>query len=325
MTPDPPPARLTALQAVQGFLDSLEAEDQAERAWVERQLLVLATDPAAFDPNLTYAARPLIHWLAHQGHTDGMGLALSMGLKAVTRAFDQSTALHAAAEKGRVACLALLLDAGADPNALDRDQRTPLHRAAGNNHGPAVSLLLARGAQRDALDSEQSPPLFSALFGHTDSLAALLAAGADPNSRGNQDSAVAFAVQTHSLPCLELLWEAGADLNCPSDYGWTPLHHAINRGFAEGVRWLLAHGADPLVLDTNADTLLHTVADHGKLELVPDLLRAGVDPGAVDRQQRTAQQRLVASSYADQEPLFRRLLMEHALPQSKDPGIRERF
>ena len=55
---------------------------------------------------------------------------------------------------------------------------------------------------------------------------------------------------------MELLLEAGADVNAAARWGATPLLSAVDRGQAEAVRLLLAAGADPGVTATNGETAL---------------------------------------------------------------------
>jgi ankyrin repeat protein/cell wall assembly regulator SMI1 len=57
-------------------------------------------------------------------------------------------------------------------------------------------------------------------------------------------------------PLLEELVAAGADVNHETDSGDTPLHAAVDARSAEGVRFLIRHGADPTVKNDDGRTPL---------------------------------------------------------------------
>ncbi|MGH9172979.1 MAG: ankyrin repeat domain-containing protein, partial [Vicinamibacterales bacterium] len=72
----------------------------------------------------------------------------------------------------------------------------------------------------------------------------------------------AVAGKQHDL--VEMLVEAGAEVNATDADGWTPLNLAAHEGVAETVSYLLAHGADPSIPANNGLTPLQTAEREGK-------------------------------------------------------------
>ena len=90
-----------------------------------------------------------------------------------------------------------------------------------------------------------------------------------------------WALMRETTDMLNHLVSRGFAVDVRSDEGATPLMMACqDERKNEHVRWLLAHGADPLARDSRGFTALHGAAQIGNREVVQLLLAAGADPRA---------------------------------------------
>lgn len=113
--------------------------------------------------------------------------------------------------------------------------------------------------------------------------AALLNMGADPNLYVNDDPLLLEAVNERSFPMVKLLIDRGATPNATDEDGISPFLQSLTkrRGSPEMARYMLEHGADPHYVPPETPfTLLHALAMQGLPDLVPDIVKAGVDVDA---------------------------------------------
>jgi ankyrin repeat protein len=144
----------------------------------------------------------------------------------------------------------MLLAAGANPNAqlklappfrnIGNDRgldgmlttgATPLLRAAKALDAAAIRVLLARGAKLHLANSR----------GMTPTMAAAGLGSVDADTRGIYTTE---DVQQRSIESLQLLLDAGGDINAKDTRGLTPLHEAARWGWNDVVRFLVAQGAN---------------------------------------------------------------------------------
>lgn len=116
--------------------------------------------------------------------------------------------------------------------------------------------------------------------------------GASPNARSYEGVPVLHLVlDKRNLDFARLLLEQGANVNATArDSGETPLMKLAAAGSEEGVRLVLAHGADVDREDRLGETSLMKAARAGQSGVAMLLLDAGADPEIEDYSGRTALQ-----------------------------------
>ena len=103
-----------------------------------------------------------------------------------------------------------------------------------------------------------------------------LNAGAEPD-----DQLLSYAVMVNKPAIIRALAEAGVDVNCPDEGGWTPLFWAAQRGYLECVRELLRAGANPNgaeAPEAERRYPLLIALQYGATDCVRALLDAGAGP-----------------------------------------------
>jgi len=200
---------------------------------------------------------------------------------------------------------------------------TPLHIATQFGQAAAAETLLANQANPNLKDDlGHSPMQWAALLGRSNMVEILLRHGADVNANGcNGYSPIDFAVQQGFNSVVVTLLANGANINTGRQFGRTPLHLAVMDGNIEAMKQLLLHGANVNVLDggkiapldfavmrdspeevglllTNrasihtqmregGTTLFHVWAEKGNSLVANQLLAAGCDVNAKDRDGKT--------------------------------------
>jgi ankyrin repeat protein len=182
------------------------------------------------------------------------------------------TPLHVAAKKGHKEIAELLLLVGADVNtqSVPSVGLTPLHFAVIHGHDDVVDMLIKAGAEIDAKGRYcgETPLLLAALFGRVRVLDMLLKANADfsATTQGSRMTAIMWALSSlNAISVIELLVQAGADVNARDFKGRTALHYALYiHSFPtckQVLRFLLKAGANPNIhCNISGNTPLHAAA-----------------------------------------------------------------
>ncbi len=180
-------------------------------------------------------------------------------------------ALAKAAGKGRVKTVEELVDSGVDVNSSGTQGATPLFWAMSNYKG--FKKLLELGADPNVIYGDGGTIMHWAVR-HKDNrfLKVALEHGGNPNLVAPYSSTNTF-VQTPIFDALikgiervEILLDAGANIDAQNDFGSTPVMTAANRARYDLLLFLLERGADYKIKNNAGWTLANIVAnDAGRL------------------------------------------------------------
>ena len=175
------------------------------------------------------------------------------------------TPLHVAAEHGKQEMVQFLLLKGADKDAVDVYGCSPLHMAADHDRAAVVQVLLDAGVDTSVRCNEwnMSALHLAARKGHLEVLRTLIDHGVqvDATSGLKDLTALHFAAALEDKPeAIDMLVEAGGNVEAQTTGGGTPLHMAAATSNPEAVLALLRHGAQANTQDSNCLTPLHDAA-----------------------------------------------------------------
>lgn len=144
-----------------------------------------------------------------------------------------------------------------------------LIKAAKHGDQQAARDALRRGADANAVIDNWTPLFWAAQEGHTEVVDLLLDAGANVNfSDPGGFTPLKQAIGESHLDTAEHLLLRGADVGhrCNSDGGCTVLHTAAAYGRLDCIRLLLLHGADRQARNDDGQTPHDTAMDCEELE-----------------------------------------------------------
>jgi ankyrin repeat protein len=156
-----------------------------------------------------------------------------------------SSACGAAPRDKVLSVVQTLLELGADPTIMNHNGVGPLHRAAGEGHADILGLLLQSGSSGSSSGSSSK---------------ARAAVDDTANEGGDTGTAVHWIASRGKLECLQVLIEAGANLNARNAAGLVPVLVAAAAGSGRVVAGLVQAGADTNVELPGGVTLLHVCA-----------------------------------------------------------------
>jgi ankyrin repeat protein len=228
--------------------------------------------------HLDNMGRTALHLAAQNGNPEMVRLLIDRKADVNVRSHVRpETPRTLAAQGGQAEVVELLLAAGADPDAVDHFGRTALIYAENAGRRDMAAMLRARGASEAGLGDDR---LVEAME-RGDLVAAreALQHGANPNvryaNRLGGRPAIVNAVDASSTDGVRLLLAAGADANAVDDLGSSALHAAGRLGNGEAIRLLIRAGADPNLRDRNQWTPLLQAAHSGQAKAIEALVEGG--------------------------------------------------
>ena len=210
---------------------------------------------------------------AECGDQKAMEILLQNGANIDAADSDGNTPLIKTVQYKHVSCLVYLVNQGADVNIANKHGMTPLITASGICPSVVV-LLIDKGANVNAKTSTGNTPLYYFASNTHDNefelgkvcLNLLINAGADVNlGDGESGTALMSAIKHNDGKVFSYLLEKGADTNKVSrDNGRTAMHYAARDSMLECMQSLIEYGADVNLADNNGETPLITVASYPK-------------------------------------------------------------
>ena len=200
------------------------------------------------------------------------------------------------AKDGDVVGVKLFLIAGMSPEVRNDAGETPLLLASRYDHAQAARALLEGGADVNARDKRGFTPLMRAVLnGSVETVQTLMAfkpdlnaQTTDPDPDTSGSTALMYAVAKDRKEVVDMLLDAGADINESDVYVGSALTWAAYYDREDLVADLLDRGADPNVLNNVGGTPLIVAATKGSTRIVQMLLDHGADPGTKSKDGKNA-------------------------------------
>eukprot|EP01025_Chloroclados_australasicus_P014248 TRINITY_DN16675_c0_g2_i1.p1 TRINITY_DN16675_c0_g2~~TRINITY_DN16675_c0_g2_i1.p1 ORF type:complete len:394 (-),score=38.50 TRINITY_DN16675_c0_g2_i1:239-1420(-) len=213
------------------------------------------------------------------------------------------TPLHLCGENGDVNMAALLLSAGVDVNiASVKTTTTPLHLAIRNRHTPMVHELIMKGADPNILDGHGVSAVHAAVSAYDKQQLQIILRSPKVDVNVNdklQRSPIIAAAHAKDLEAIEMLLQAGCDMNFRDRRGRTALHWCALNLKSRIVQKLCEYGADANRQDKKGWTPLHVMMIHKVIHglvdapakerttIIQTLVNHGANVNAIDMDRNT--------------------------------------
>ena len=197
----------------------------------------------------------------------------------------------------------VLIDAGADIEKKDDYGRSPLLLSSSFGNVAVVKMLVKTGAGVCVADHEGDTCLTIAAYcGHTETVRYLVGLeDVDMNHPGAHGyTALHWAVKGNYPEVVQVLIDAGADIETEDEEGRSPLHWACRSGALAVVKMLVQAGARVRATSDFGNTCLMFAANHGHTETVRYLVSLPeMDLNHVDENGNTAVLAVAEANHAD--------------------------
>ena len=185
---------------------------------------------------------------------------------------DHNTALQEAVLWKQTDVVQVLIDAGADVNIQNYEGSSPLHYACGLGALDIVKMLVRAGAGvRATNDAGRTCLSLAAWCGHTETVRYLVGLPeVDVNNQDTENNYTALhlaAINKHT-DMVQVLIDAGADIDTQNNDGRSPLHTACASGLLDIVKMLVRAGAGVRATNHRGRTCLILAAWCGRTEIV---------------------------------------------------------
>ena len=201
--------------------------------------------------------------------------------------------IFAASQQGKTEQIRALIESGR-ARATDRgnERITPLHMAAFNGRLEACAYLIEHGAEVNAVGGEllDTPLHWAARRGRVETIDLLIRHGANPRLFDTQGFNCIHSVirSLNNWALVYLLCQPDVAVDERDHMGRTALHWVVGLPDDISTQILLKMGADPNAMDCDGFTPLHRAALAGSTWHITDLLEAGADIRAKNRDGHTA-------------------------------------